>query len=467
LRRSHARLALPQGRRLAGAILCALAAAACSTAPGPVERRSPNIVLITIDTLRRDHLSCYGYARKTTPFLDRLAADAVRFDKAYSTSSWTLPAVVSILTGLDPSAHGMKDGDTDEAGVVVGQPVLGEDLVLLPELLRDRGYQTFGLTANEHLQGNLGFERGFDAYRCLGFKPARALSAPLAEIRARIDPRRPYFLWVHYFDPHTPYDARRPELRAYLGPKEVSEELLGRVQSLTTAAQLEAWDRQGDRDFLPYAQAAYDSCIRLADRAVATLFEALEIGKEDLVLVTADHGEEFREHGRFGHGHALFEELLQVPLLVRLPGGRHAGETVSSRVSLMDLFPTILEIAGIAPRSNIQGKSLLPLIQDKGAARDRVIHASTVTDVEVDSVTIDRWKYIESQGRPEAAMLFDLESTEGEQRNVIADYPNEAEVLRRALAHLRQNSRRRAPSLQNVPLSPERLEALRSLGYVR
>ncbi len=426
------------------------------------------MVLITVDTLRRDHLSCYGYKHRTTPFLDRLASDAVRFDRAYSTSSWTVPTIVSILTGLGTAEHGMRDGDSTETGRVIGQPVLGRELVLMPELLRDRGYQTLGLTANEHLQGELGFARGFDSYRCVGFEPGETLRDPLREIRREIDPARPYFLWVHYFDPYAPYDSNRPELRGYLdGVRELDGALLGRVQSLATTEQFLALDLEKEPDALAYARASYDSDIRLVDGWIEALFDVLEIGRKDLVVVTADHGEEFYEHGGFGHGHTLFEEQLRVPLLVRLPGGSHAGETVGTRVSVMDVLPTILEVAGLEQPRHLQGRSLRPLIEHDGAEADRVIHASTARDSEIESLTIDRWKYIQPIGRPDEAMLFDLESSAGEGTNVIGTHPNEARVLRRALAHLNRNARGTRPAPQDMPFSPERLEAMRSLGYVR
>jgi len=458
---------LGRGKRV-GSLLSALIAASCSGGLEPQDRSRPNVVLITIDTLRRDHLSCYGYKHRTTPFLDRLASEAVRFDRAYSTSSWTLPTIVSILTGLGTAAHGMKDGDSTETGRVIGQPVLGRDLVLMPELLRRHGYQTFGLTANEHLQEDLGFARGFDSYRCVGFEPGETLRGPLREIRRRIDPARPYFLWVHYFDPHAPYDSNRPELRGYLdGVGEVDGALLGRVQSLAATEQFLALDLEKEPDALAYARASYDSDIRLVDGWIEDLFQLLEIGKEDLVVLTADHGEEFYEHGGFGHGHTLFEEQLQIPLIVRLPGARHAGETVENRVSVMDVLPFVLEVAGIERPQHLQGRSLLPLIDHDGAVEDRVIRASTARDREIDSLTIDRWKYIQPIGRPEEAMLFDLKSDPGERTNVIDTHPNEARVLRRALAHLNGNSRGRRPMPESVPFPPERLEAMRSLGYVR
>jgi arylsulfatase A-like enzyme len=454
------------GIKLLGAILLASLLAAPAKAPEPRARRAPDIVLVTIDTLRQDDVSCYGYRHPTTPFLDRLAREAVRFDRAYSTSSWTLPAIVSMLTGLDPAVHGMNDATTDDNGRLIRQPALPGDLAFLPQLLHARGYQTFGLTANEHLRGELGFRRGFDSFLGVGFRSGPSLREPLLEIRRRIDPKRPYFLWVHYLDPHLPYDSNLPMMREYL-PDAVGPDraLLGRVQSANNPAALSNVDRARASEVLSYARASYDSDVRFVDRQVEKLFELLEIGKGALVVVVSDHGEEFMEHGAFGHGHTLFEELLRVPLLVRLPDGRGAGRTIGARVSVMDVFPTVLEAAGIEPPRFIQAASLLPLIERGEPARDRVIHASTLTDVEIDSLTVGRFKYIEPAGKPREAMLFDLDSDPGEHANVIAQYAGEVDGFRRALERLRESSRPEAPS-SRVNFSPELRDAMRSLGYL-
>jgi len=450
-----------------GVVVYAAVTTGCSSGRTLASSHRPNVILITIDTLRRDHVSCYGQGHQTTPFLDRLATQAVRFDRAYSTSSWTVPSVVSMLTSLYSMTHGVRYGYVATTGQVLEQPILGADLELLPEILHDHGYQTFGVTANEHLRGKQGFARGFDRYTCVGFESGVALEEPLREIRARIDSSRPYFLWVHYFDPHMPYDSNRPELLGYLdGVPKVDADALGRVQSLASSEEFQALDLRDNPDAVAYARASYDSDVRLADSFVEDLFDLFEIDPDDLVLVTSDHGEEFYEHHAFGHGHALFEELLRIPLIVRLPGSRHAGRVVGERVSLIDVLPTILDVAGIEPPSPIHGSSMLPLLES-GGGEDHVVYASTAKVDEVRAVMVGSLKMIQPVGYPEQAMLFDLEQDPGEQRNVADERPEELRELRRVMALLRMSRQRPGVPLDALPVPPERLEALRSLGYVR
>src|SRR5262245_44127118 len=158
----------------------------------------PNVVLITLDTLRQDRVSSYGHEHRTTPFLDRLASQGVRFANAYSTSSWTVPSIISLLTSLDPMTHGINYGySTERAGVILDQSPLGPELVLMPELLKHHGYHTFGVTASDHLQPSLGFSRGFDVYLNRGFVDGEELQESLHAVAARIAHTRPFFVWVH------------------------------------------------------------------------------------------------------------------------------------------------------------------------------------------------------------------------------------------------------------------------------
>ncbi len=446
-------------------ILLALQTVACSHRALTVGPRRPNVILITIDTLRRDHVSAYGYPHPTTPFLDSLAAQGVRFDRAYATSSWTVPTVVSILSSLYAMTHGVRHGGVDEAGAVVAQPTLDLEIDILPELLHRAGYQTLGVTANGHLDGRLGFARGFDWYHCAGFIEGDGLREPLREARERIDPERPYFLWVHYLDPHAPYDTEGPRLREFLGTKP-DQAMLAKVCSLEAAEHFQTLDLERQPELLSYVKACYDSDIRFTDRLVASLFDRFDVGPDDMVVITSDHGEEFKEHGRFGHGHALFEELLRVPLIVLLPGREHAGTVVRTRVSLIDLMPTILDVAGIRSPKHAQGKTLLSLV-GRRPQEDRVTYASTAKVDEIRTVIVGRYKLIHPVDIPGPDKLFDLEADPGEQHDLLSERPELARDLRKAMAIVRMSRRRPGATLDNVPIPPERIAELRSLGYLR
>jgi arylsulfatase A-like enzyme len=452
--------------RLYGVLALALLAVACSErvlkTVGP---RRPNVILITIDTLRRDHVSCYGYPKLTTPFLDSLAEQGVRFDNAYATSSWTVPTTVSILSSLYSMTHGIRWGAADEHGVISEQPIVDLEIDLLPELLHRAGYRTLAVTANGHLDGRLGFARGFDSYHCAGFVSGEALLEPIEEAKKHIDKERPYFLWVHYFDPHAPYDTEGPKLPEFLG-KKPDQAMLKKVCTMSIADQFQTLDVGHDAEAMAYAKACYDSDIRFTDRLVTNLFEQLHIGPDDMVVITSDHGEEFHEHGRFGHGHTVFDELLRVPLIVLLPGRSHAGDVVATRVSLIDLMPTILDVASVDPPKSAQGRTLLPLMGHR-TQEDRVTYASTAKIDEIRTVIVGRFKLIHPVDIPRPDMLFDLENDPGEQYNLIDERPQQARELRKAMAILRMSRRRPGANLANVPIPPERIEELRSLGYLR
>lgn len=186
--------------RFAGIALLALG---CGDAP------RPNVLLVTIDTLRADRLSGAGHSRQTTPYLDELAASGVRFERAYASSSWTAPSVASLLTSLDPRRHGIEHGHLSEQ-VIVQQEVIPESLPLWPELLRNAGYRTYGITANTHLYGHFGFDRGFDRYECIGFLTADEVLETLERWQLEITASEPWFVWVHLLDPHARYTPRSP-----------------------------------------------------------------------------------------------------------------------------------------------------------------------------------------------------------------------------------------------------------------
>jgi len=189
----------------------ALVAVGCEFSSRP----RPNVILITIDTLRADRLSCYGYTRETTPFLDQLARDGIRFSRAYSNASWTAPAVVSLLTGLLPTTHGVEHGTIENRTDVVNQEVVPVEARMWAEVLQRAGYRSFGITANGHLDPRFGFDRGFERYRCIGFADAEGVKQVLASWRREIVESHPYFLWVHLFDPHAPYRFHAAAMRDY------------------------------------------------------------------------------------------------------------------------------------------------------------------------------------------------------------------------------------------------------------
>jgi arylsulfatase A-like enzyme len=437
-------------------------AAIAAIALGCGDARRPNVLLVTIDTLRADHLSAYGYERETTPYLDTLATSGVRFDRAYASSSWTAPSVASLLTSLDPPVHGIEHGHLANQ-VIVQQEVIPDALTLWPELLRDAGYRTFGITANTHLYGRFGFAQGFDRYECIGFLTADDVLAVLERWRDDIVGGGPWFVWLHLLDPHARYTPRPPWIDEYFPDYQLAWWPIRRV--LVPEEYKNHGVTAGSRS-LELVTALYDAEIRYTDDAIRRASELLGVDEGDMVVVTADHGEEFLEHGRFGHGATLHEEVLRVPLLLKLPGKAHAGRTVSAPVGGIDVLPTVLDALGISAPVALQGRSALPYLEaDPGEPHPVTASLNRFPILGQDAVIEGRWKFIRRR-RSEQQQLFDLEADPHEQTNRIDDEPEVAARLAAVLTRslLAASERRVEPG--SAELSSDELEQLEALGYV-
>ncbi|MFT5441941.1 MAG: arylsulfatase A-like enzyme [Myxococcota bacterium] len=428
-------------------------------ADAPPER--PNIVLVTVDTQRADRLGSYGYPKSTTRFLDSLAVDGIRFERAYSASSWTVPSVVSLLTSLNPTVHGVERG-LFLAGEVTQQEAIPESVAVLPELLRERGYTTFGVTANEHLAARFGFDRGFDRYECLGVANADELMGVVARWNEEITASAPYFLWLHLLDPHAPYFFHDSQ-RDFYGPR---AGLVKRFESLTP------WSLSNQRvskRSVKFAalNALYDGEIRHTDTALADIFASLGVDGGDLVIVTSDHGEEMLDHDGFGHGESLFEEVIRVPLIVRFPGGEMAGTTVQSPVRLIDVVPTILEAVGVEVPEAMQGRGLKGSIDGSDVVeRDVVASLARIPGKNLKSLTIGEWKYIHDHLHPEADRLFNVVRDPSESKNLLSAESERAQRMRSRLDEILDEEAARRLVAREVQVSSDQVEQLKALGYV-
>jgi len=324
-------------------IAAALAlAGACGGPAGP-----PNVLIVSIDTLRADRLGCQGYARDTTPALDRLARErAVRFASAVAEAPWTLPSHVTMLSGLHPLTHGVRR--PEEAP--------GDEVAFLAELLGASHY-SFALTDGGWLSETWGFARGFDSFHAQDRDVERAVEAVLEYVRHRRG-KGPWLGFLHTYDVHCPYDPPPPYLGRYRSPEAEPIEVAGRCGNPHFNAE---GVTPGQARFL---SDRYDEDVRRVDDALATLFaalDALELWDETVVIVTSDHGEEFLEHGQIGHERTLSPEVLSIPLLVAAPGV--APRVVEEVVGLADLVPTVLELVGAPTPGRLDGRSLVPLMR--------------------------------------------------------------------------------------------------------
>jgi arylsulfatase A-like enzyme len=441
-------------------------------APPPLRAPPPDVILVVIDTLRVDAVGCYGSTLGLTPTIDALASRGTRFDRALATSSWTVPSVASIVTGLWPEEHGVVRG-TVEQGEVLGQQGLSEDFTTLAEAFRARGYSTAGVVANAHLSAPLGFGQGFDLFGNTGFSTASSVLKWLQRHRDELRSRRPLFLWVHLFDPHHPYRPRSPWFEEALGPDDPDPAVARRLASeLAALSQPELLARDDLGPGSPGARAlraAYLSEVGHADRALAETLELAGASDETLVVVTADHGEELREHGRLGHRSSLYSELVRVPLVVAWPARLPRGRVVEAPVSLVDLYPTLLELTGraSAPAAGqpLSGRSLVG--RDGLAAEPgRPLHASVWFDGRfIRSVAVGAERLIldEGNGRVE---LYDEVAHPGDRDDLARTRPDVVARLRREIDRHVREALPRAKLPPPVTMSAEQVEQLRRLGYV-
>jgi arylsulfatase A-like enzyme len=332
-------------------LAAASGAGACSRsgdASAEAAARPLNVVVICLDTVRADRLGSYGYReRPTTPALDALAARSVVFRNASATAGWTKPSVPSFFTGLYPAQHGVYEGSARDRDALVSD-VLPERAVTLAEAFQAAGYETAAFVENEQLRASLGFEQGFDLYADDAGDAHEIRTAALDWIDDRPQ-QTPFLLYLHLLDAHWPYDIP-PEYAAFFADAPATVLFRGR-NSRTLRDAINDGEVVLDAEQREALGALYDGALRFLDDELRRLFEGLEVrGLADrtVIAVIADHGEEFLEHGRVGHGHGLWENLLRVPWILRVPG-RPPG-SFDAPVSLLDLPPTLLGACGV-PRA--------------------------------------------------------------------------------------------------------------------
>jgi arylsulfatase A-like enzyme len=447
------------GKRWIGLSLAALLAAVLAIAllPRPDERRR-NLLLISIDTLRADHLGCYGYPRNTTPTLDRLAAEGVLFENATAPSSWTVPSHASLLSGRYPRSHGVQEPEHR----------FPDDVETLASLLEHHGYASRGII-NVGLIWRL--SSGFRSYRSLPHATGPRGMASVVHATAlrwlERRPERPVFLFLHHYDVHSDYVAQpryeRMFAEPYAGVADGTTEQLKRVRGGGLA--LDAADAQ-------HLANLYDAGIRQLDDALGDFLAVLrerELLEDMLLVITSDHGEEFLEHGDVLHGRTLHQELVRVPLIF-WGDGLPRGLRVSQPVSLVDVMPTLTAQLGIPSPSGIEGISLDAYWREGSEAPDRgPIFSETSTwmgNTEEDFRHAVRSgaHTLHRDGRSGAYALYDLRADPLEQVDIAPREPERVAELRRELDRFAQAERVPAPL---APLSDEETEELRRLGYVQ
>jgi arylsulfatase A-like enzyme/Flp pilus assembly protein TadD len=391
-----------------------------------------NILLISIDTCRADHLGCYGEARPLTPNIDKLAADGVRFENVVTSAPLTLPAHCSMLTGRNPPQHGVHDNLDYQCG---------EDQVTLAEVLRDSGFDTAALVSAFVLDSRFGLDQGFDHYddafgdaHLIGNMSERPGNEATQRAREwlRSHSENRFFYFLHYYDLHFDYRAPEPFASQYKDD--------------------------------PYAaEVAYvDRCIG----EVIQELKNLDLYDSTLIVVTADHGEMKGEHGELGHSYFIYQGAVSVPLIIKLPGKPASpGKASQQLAGLIDIVPTVCGVAGIPLNSEVEGMDLSPFLLGNAPAQERYVYCESLTPTKYDANSLlgvvgDGWKFIQTT-RPE---LYELSRDAEESSDLFTAAVHQAEMLKSELVHFLEKAMTSDAASGGV--DPEARRRLESLGYV-
>lgn len=423
----------------------------------PAAGRPPNVILYLVDALRADHLGCYGYSRPVSPHIDAFAGGAVLFRHTVAQCSWTRPSTTTILTGLYPRTHKVNNL----------RHKLSEQALTLAEMLRARGYRTAGFVTNGNVSARYGLGQGFETYKLLPYKHSSAadVNAEAAGwLRNGWTKDTPFFLYLHTIEPHTPYDPA-PAFRRRFAP-EVHDEALTQARIFRFLDLGKAVPTpEMFRSFLDL----YDAEIATNDAAFGDLIDLLVrrgLLDNTVIVFVSDHGEEFLDHGGWEHGTTLHDELLNVPLIVRVPGT--GPRTVQRQVQQVDVVPTVLDLLRLPVPPVVEGHSLVPWMT--GGAPDSEPETTAYSWLSLDgsrvaAVTTPAWRLIDDRGNHPRHYLYDRRTDPGEHRNVA----DQRKVRRGYLAsRLRAEERPRKGALRagEATTDAKLRKQLQALGYL-
>ena len=419
--------------------------------------KGPNVILIVVDTLRADHLSCYGYSRKTSPNIDNLSLDSVLFKNAISPAPWTAPSIGSLLTSQYPSVLGFKDDAVK----------INDKFLTLAEIFKENYYKTKGIISHEYVSHKVGFNQGFDSYDEDNSRGEYDISSPSITEKAisfikEHHKNHKFFLFLHYFDPHCNFNMHPnynyyPNYSGTLTSGQTQVELLEKAPSMSA-------------DDIKYIKALYDSEISFTDEYIGKFLNKLkELGlyNNTLIIFTADHGEEFLERGDYwiGHCKTLYQELIHVPLIIKLPG-KNKKKIIDKYIGLIDLMPTIIDYAGLRIPNEYEGE--IVNINDEKELKSKIIISETKKKANLQSVIWRPWKFIyDPNGNLE--QLFNLKKDPNESKNVAL----KDERILKEMETILQNwndyvKLNKSEAKAQIPnFTEEQKKRLKSLGYIK
>jgi arylsulfatase A-like enzyme len=418
-----------------------------------------NIILISIDTLRADHLGCYNYPRDTSPSVDKFREDAILFRRCTAQSSSTLTSHASILTSLIPSHHG--------AFFTRGQ-ALPDNIKTMAELLKEKGYRTISFNDGGQIAPQFGLTQGFDKYESMSDKiKAEHLNFNRIVTKTMTwldeNPAEKFFLFLHTYETHHPYTPKKRQLKLfesnYKGDLnwQVTVEMIEKINK--GEIKLTGEDKQ-------HIINTYDAEIRSMDESFGLLIDYLKKKKlydNTLIIFTSDHGEEFGEHGTWAmHSHTLFNELLHVPLLFKLPGSKFASRKVNHLVLSIDILPTVMDLLGEKMSKDFEGSSLVPLI--KGIPPKKPVFAISQRDMQQTYVSA-YWSVMTRKWKLYDAKLYDILNDPGELKDISAAHEELKTSLQKyALKYMKRRDKKFTG--EKITLDDELRKKLKSLGYL-
>ncbi len=416
-------------------------------------RARRNIIVILIDTLRPDYLGLYGFVPETAAFIRKLAGESVVFERAFSTSSWTAPSTASLLTSKYPRQHGVIEGFychkfrmekfKKEGKAELPLNRISTEALTMPQILKSAGYTTFGIAANINIGAEIGFDRGFDSFERINDAPADVLLERVQKLKTQLTKSSPFLLYLHFNDPHTPYLAHE----GYYRP---------------------------ESDSRANSKAKYISEIGYADEYVGKCVSELMPDGEGVLVVVSDHGEEFWDHGLDGHRPRLYRELTQVLMLLHAPSITRTPQRVGVNVGLLDVLPTIADLAGVQVEQKFEGVSLAPLLSGSADSQSliknldaRTLFAHRMVDTgeqELWAAIHKNWNFIQwPDGRTE---LFNHSLDLAEKNNVSSRNAGISAQLTDALSGFKKLTPLAQTETTQVQLDEKLVESLKSLGYV-
>ncbi len=435
----------------------------------------PNIVLIVVDTLRPDHLNSYGYdIRETDPFFKGLQENhGVKFNKVYSPSSWTLPAVASIMTSMHMSEHG-----SGIRNFMYGK--LDSELVTLAEILSSQGYDTAAFSVSFIISPHFQFNQGFDTFYDLSFFAfywgGDGYAINHAKRWITKNRERPFFVFFHLMNPHVPYSSgpyirhsSLDKMRAIV----IEDYMRSKAFNFYDSWKLPPPPRERPEQKENRLLKSYDGEIRRTNDSLEEFFAALQyegLLDNTLIIITSDHGEEFKEHGGLEHGRTLYQEVIHVPLIIAGPMINNTGRSISCPVTTLDIMPTILELTGGSLPTRARGESLWPLLEQEQCAPRNIFselnHGNQGKTIE--AIVRDNYKLIKQwdNNGEQQTLLFDLSKDPTEKNNLAADRPQLVEKMALPLQDMLKKQNLYIQAATESRLSRENKEVLKALGYL-